>query len=122
MFEVGDKINLKNYMVKSLSFHVCRAGVITDKISKHIVSIELDCGHIYEFVDIDDLELVEEKVKYKVGDKFLVELEITGIDRVVNRGIFNTVMDGYPYRVKSNGLLFSTYLSQEELDKSTKIN
>ena len=104
MFEVGDKVKVKQEARFRIFYDAFRSlpkvyGEILFKKSKNVVFVRFRyrdlINHKYD-VDIDDLELVEKKseLKYKVGDKFLVEYEIVESEK-------DGYLGDFPYMVNS---------------------
>ena len=72
-FKVGDKVKILNTEFGNIG----KIGTITNisgSVMIYFVEIEGDCGHVCQWSDASDLELVEEEtsMKFKVGDRVQV--------------------------------------------------
>ena len=101
-FKVGDKVKILNTEFGNKG----KIGTITNIsgiVLIYFVEIEGDCGHVCQWSDASDLELVieEEKVmKFKVGDKVKVKDSWFGFTGEVGLIVRIDDPNHYPYRVK----------------------
>ena len=116
-FKVGDKVKVLNTEFGNKD----KIGTITNISGStmiYFVEIEGDCGHVCQWSNASDLELVteEEKVmKFKVGDKVKVSNSWDGHDGEIGEIVAINVYNEFTHEVRFEDMC-SEHFREEELE------
>ena len=115
-FKVGDRVKILNTEFGNKD----KTGTITNisgVVLIYFVEIEGDCGHVCQWSDASDLELVEEEtsMKFKVGDKVKVSNSWEGRSGEVGEITRRNIWEAYPCRVTFEDGVYESF-KEEELE------